>query len=218
MPILPSSSVRALASIALGLALAGPALVSTDARASTVAPLTEDQLIDAAEIIVRGRVVEVWTELDDSGLVWTRAMVEVDRVFKGDADPTIVVSEAGGQFGDRVTMVAGVARFDVGEDIILFASHRGEGRIQPIGMSTGKFLIRQDPYTRDDIVQRFNPPLGRAYDHRFVPLPPESQRVSVDEFVEHIEERVALGWDGRPIPGIDPAELRRRNKLQPGVE
>ncbi len=219
MPISSSPScARALVSLALGLALAGPLLAPSSARATTLAPLSHDQLVDAAEIIVQGRVAEVWTELDDGGMVWTKAMIDVDRVLKGDADSTIVVSEAGGQYGEQVTMVASAARFDVDEELILFASHRGQGRIQPIGLSTGKFTIRQDPYARQDIVQRFNPPLGRAYDHRFIPLPAEDLRVSVDDFVQKIEDRVALGWDGQPIPGIDPAELRRRNKLQPGVE
>ena len=53
--------------------------------------MSTDQLVAASELIVHGTVVEVWTERDDRGGIWTRAQVDVDEVYKGDTSLSAVV-------------------------------------------------------------------------------------------------------------------------------
>ncbi|MFT5685152.1 MAG: hypothetical protein ACI8RZ_006101, partial [Myxococcota bacterium] len=53
--------------------------------------------------------------------------------------------------------------------------------------------------------------------HRFIPLPPEDERVNTIDFEEHILTRVQTGWDGQPIPGVSAEKLSRINHIQNGV-
>ena len=55
------------------------------------------------------------------------------------------------------------------------------------------------------------------YDARFIPNPPASERLDVSTLQARVRARVAAGWDGKAIPGADPAHLRQINHLQPGV-
>lgn len=213
-----SLSLRQLVS-GLGLALVlAMAAAPQPAGATTLVKLSTEQLTDAAEFIVVGNIADVWTEVDERGMVWTRALVEVEESLKGGEASTLVVEQAGGEYGNTFTRVEGVARFSVGERGVFFASTRGEGRVQLVGMVQGKFTVRMDPYSRQEIVQRFALPLDRAYDHRFLPLPAEEKRVALDDFLGQVRDRVELGWDGQEIPGVSPDKLRQRNRLQPGVK
>jgi hypothetical protein len=66
-------------------------------------------------------------------------------------------------------------------------------------------------------VVRYTVSQDRSYDHRFIPHPPAHQQVLAQDLADRIQARVDVGWDGRPIPGVDLAKLGRINKLQPGV-
>ena len=186
----------------------------TAAQATSLATLDMAQLTDAADVIVRGTVTEIWTERDDAGMVWTVAQVEVASVFKGDDDTELLlVSQPGGQWGDRATHVLGVARFSVGEDTYLFVDQNEAGRTLLVGMFQGKFNTQMDPHARELVVTRFPVAVDAAFDHRFIPLPPADKRVTLSEFEVELIEMVADGWDGRPIPGLSSAELRRINGM-----
>jgi hypothetical protein len=192
--------------------------MSSTASATSLIPLSTDQLIDASDTIVRGTVTEVWTEHDEqSGYVWTHAQIAVERVLKGDdSAELLVIEQPGGTWANRTTTVSGVARFSVGERGIFFIEQLPD-RAAPVGMFQGKFNIQMDPYMREDIVHRFALPLGREFDHRFIPLPAEDSRVSVVEFEDVITDGVANGWDGVPIPGVSSDKLRAINSSTDGV-
>jgi hypothetical protein len=173
---------------AVGLAIIAPA---PQALATTFTPTTQEQRIDAAQLIVRGVVREVWTEEDAGGMIWTRAQVDVQRVYKGKLDSqTIVVEQLGGTYAGRTIRVDGVARFDVNEDVVLLLDRRKNGNLRTVGMTMGKFTVRLDPYSRREIVQQVQVPLERPYDHRFIPLPAEAERFSLRDLEATIQRRV----------------------------
>lgn len=211
---------RALATLGLvaGLGLTSLALRSGDAAATVLAPLTLEQRVDAAEYIVRGQVADVWTEMDSNGLVWTRVLVQVTEALKGQPGDTLILSEPGGTYGSTRTVVSGVAVYDVGEEIVAFASERGEGRIQLVGMIAGKYTVNLDPVSRQLVAQRWAPPANQPYDHRFIPPPTDADRLYLDDLLDDVRDRLELGWDGQPIPGIPTERLHRVNKLQAGVK
>lgn len=204
--------------IALGASAALMLGMSSTASATTLVELTQDQLIDASDMIVRGTVTEVWTEQDaETGYVWTHAQVEVERVLKGDASTELlVIEQPGGTWANMTTVVSSVARFSAGEEGIFFVEQKA-ARIMPVGMLQGKFNVIMDPYSRDFIVRRFALPEGRDFDHRFIPLPPEADRVSLVDFEDRIIQGVADGWDGQPIPGVSNDKLRTINRLPEGI-
>ena len=199
------------------LAALGTVSVPT-AEATTIVPLTTDQLVDASDTIVRGTVTEVWTERDsDSGYVWTHAQVEVNNVLKGDDTELLIIQQPGGEWAGSATTVAGTARFSVGEDAYFFVEHLGSGRSVTTGMFQGKFNTQMDPYSRQLIVHRFPVSATTEFDHRFIPLPSQDERVNTIDFEDHILTRVESGWDGQPISGVSTEKLSRINNLQDGI-
>ena len=96
--------------------------MATNAEATTMVPLSIDQMVDLSSTVVRGKVTNVWTEPDaKTHTVWTYAQVEVDKVFKGNMGTDIlVVEQPGGTWGTTDTLVESVARFSVGEEGYFF--------------------------------------------------------------------------------------------------
>ena len=188
---------------------------STASQATTMVKLHTNQMVDASDTIVRGTITEVWTEEDAKGIVWTRAQLEVSEVYKGDkTQNAYVIDQMGGQFGGNTTTVAGRAQFSPGEEGVFFLEQFRSGRITTVGLSQGKFTLRLDPYSRELIVQRYASGTATGYDHRFIPLPAEKDRVFLVDLVDSIEKRVSAGWDGQPIPGASQERLERINRKE----
>lgn len=207
-------SIRTGIASALSLAFAGAA------GATTLANLSTDQLTDASDLVVRGKVASVETDLNDHGKVVTVAQVQVSETLKGiaDAGDWLRVETPGGIYGDLVVDAHGAPRYSAGEDVLLFLVEYGGGDAwSTVGLSLGKYTIKQDPTTGKDMLVRFTLPIAQTYDARFVPNPPKGQRVMLADMDAKVRARVALGWDGEPIPGVSNDHLREINRLQPGV-
>ena len=209
--------MNTLLSRAAALLIASAAWVAP-AAATTIVPLTVDQMTDAADAVVRGTVTDVWTVKVDR-YVWTRAELEIERVYKGQIESeTITLESMGGTYDGQVQVTPGAARYSVGEEVFAFVTtHPSRGTWGTVAMSHGKFTVRQNPADATDMVVRFTVPHDQAYDARFVPAPPRDQRVSLSSIEAAVLARVELGWDGQPIPGISNEKLRSINRLQPGV-
>ena len=200
-----------------------PALLATwiagstmPAHASVMVQLSTNQMVDASDSIVRGKILEVWTEEDERGVVWTRAQLEVTQVLKGDKNrKKYIIDQMGGTFGGNQSIVQGRTHFSTGEEGIFFLENLKSGRTITVGLNQGKFTLRLDPYSRQTIVQRYSPPQGKAYDHRFIPLPSKTEEiVTLDDLVDSIETRLSTGWDGKAIPGTSLERLTRINGLE----
>ena len=187
--------------------------MATNAEATTMVPLSVEQMVDLSSTVVRGKVTNVWTEPDTTTQsVWTYAQVEVEKVFKGQTTTDILVLEQpGGVWGTAETIVEGVARFSVGEEGYFFVESLDSGRSVTAGMFQGKYNVIFDPYSRQELAVRFPVHPSRDFDHRFIPLPSEKQRLSVSVFEDQIETFVQDGWDGQAIPGVSLEKLERIN-------
>lgn len=180
------------------------------ANATTMIPLSVDQLVDAADEVVKGTVTEVWTEPDSkTGLVWTYAQIEVSKSLKGNPGSIVIIEQPGGKWGTKSAAVEGVARFSVGEEGYFFVEHLASGHNVSVGMSQGKFNIVMDPYQKEEIAVRFPVHINRSFDHRFIPLPDKKLRTPIEQFELSISNRVQSGWNGTPIPGTSIERLQR---------
>lgn len=182
------------------------------AEATSIAPITQDQMTDASTYIVRGRVADVWTEVDERGYLWTRAGIEVSHTFKGPDTPDyLVVDSMGGTLGERRMVVPASARFSEGEDVVLFLTEIDFGRkLTPVGMFLGKFNVRRAPgETRSYVLQWTTD--DAKYDGQFLPHPIAEKRRYLDDLESQVEARLATGWDGAPIPGLTEDKLREIN-------
>jgi hypothetical protein len=201
--------------VVAALALATAAVVPIDqAEATTLAPLTVEQVTDASTYIVRGELVRVWTDTDESGLVWTRAELDVKHVFKGPDHPeTLIIDTPGGSHAGSRTAVHSAARFSTGEDMVIFLDEISGDRYTPVGMFLGKYTVRRAPQEDRQHVVRFSGKPNAPYDHRFLVHPKAEDRFYLEDLIERVETRLDVGWDGQPIPGISPQRLRTVNTL-----
>lgn len=194
----------------------------TPAHATSIAPLTVEQMVDASDIIATGIVRSVHAELISERRIVTYAEIEVDGVSKGIAEvgDFVTVESPGGVLDDgMMSNVEAAARYSVGERVLVFLCEKRQGTsFGTVGMTKGKFTIKQDPRDGSDMLVQFTLPYTKAFDARFVPNPPAASRVGLSAMVDRVEARVEQGWDGRSIPGVSDAKLREINKLQSGVK
>ena len=225
------------------LSVAMLSVLSSPADATSFVPLSVEQLTDASDTIVRGIVVDVWTEVETSekkitreinelqrtennvARIWTVAQVEVVSVLKANdrtknvesnapAKTYLTISQPGGTWGESNMIVESVSRFSIGEEGYFFVEDLKSGLSVTTGMFQGKYNIILDPYTGQELSTRFTIHPGRTFDHRFIPLPQKSKRVRASDFEAQVKRRVAAGWDGKSIPGISDEELKQKSSPQ----
>ena len=169
-------------------------------------------IADVASVIVKGEVIEVWTELDDNNHVWTRARVRVDETWKGaDVGEEVVIDSIGGTHGARSVRVEGQAVFSEGEPILAFLHHTDDDRLVPLGKFHGKFTLRRAPGDRDVHLRRWHSVNSVPFDHRFVPHLPKERRMYLADIEAQVRGHLDKPWDGHEIPGVDPSLLERVN-------
>lgn len=203
---------RLLVAAFLGFAAPLSLALPEPAQATSLVNLSTEQLVDASTWVVRGTVTEVWTEREGD-LIWTRARVEVAETFKGpEAAKELVIDSLGGWHEGYVQEIISAARFSKGEEMVVFAAEIRHGaRLSPVGMYLGKYTVRRGGADPRPYVIRFTQGPLEMYDHRFIPHPPEAERLHLDTLIGQIESRLDAGWDGKPIPGISQEKLAEIN-------
>ena len=131
-------TLRMVAGLGLLLALAG------QARATVLVYHDHRQLSERASVVVRGRVVAQRVVLLD-GRPFTETRVRVAERLKGKvhSGDSLLVRQPGGETRTVGMRVAGTARFQVGEHVLLFAEDAGSHYL-PVGLCQGKYRIYRD--------------------------------------------------------------------------
>ncbi|MFT4703349.1 MAG: hypothetical protein ACI81R_001040 [Bradymonadia bacterium] len=128
------------------LTLATSLLLSFSAQATTVAALTDDDLIRLADTVATGTVIEERTAQYDVGPeLFTEYVVALDApLFSlSPVGPTVVIRVPGGVLNDRRVVVPGMPSFEVGEHVLLFlerlpnAFGDAEAGFLPVGLNQG---------------------------------------------------------------------------------
>jgi len=123
------------------------AFCSLQAGATSVLPVSLQQLSSAAELIFHGTAISNEVRLDEvSGRVATFTTFAVTDVIKGVAGDTHTIKQIGGQLpGSRVRqIIRGVPRFSVGAEYVVFLPPASSlGFSSPIGLSQGRFRVLQ---------------------------------------------------------------------------
>ncbi len=112
------------------------------AQATVVRAFSLDDLASFATQVVRGRVLDIESRWDDR-LIYTDVEVEVADCLKGPCEERVVsVRVLGGAVDDLVMDVDGVARFALGEEVLLFLEAHPTGvHVRTVGMAQGKFRL-----------------------------------------------------------------------------
>jgi hypothetical protein len=95
--------------------------LTTSASATVMKFADLAMLVDISDVIVQGKVVkETFLKEKDSGDIVTHTEIEVSRTFLGKTQKKIVFQQWGGIMDGKTSGVPGDARFEVGEEVVLF--------------------------------------------------------------------------------------------------
>src|SRR2546430_1031816 len=114
--------------------------------ATTVIPMSIEELTAAATHVVRGHVIESWSSWDTSlPLIYSYPRFKIDKPLKGTAPSVVLLKQLGGTVGDMTLRVAGVHPWSNGESAVLFLrpSQEQDGTFSVVGLMQGDFRLRR---------------------------------------------------------------------------
>jgi hypothetical protein len=120
-------------------------------NATSLARMSVVQMAHASAIVVRAKCVASVVRRED-GEIWTFSEFEIEEDWKGAANGRITVRLLGGRLGEITSHVAGVPRFQPGEDVVLFLARVSHGAFSVVSWVQGTFRIRRDSRTGREMV------------------------------------------------------------------
>lgn len=112
--------------------------------ATTVIPMSVDQLTRASQDVIEGTAVRSWTNWNPQHtIMYTYTEFTVGRRLKGNAPQSVVVKQMGGHADGLIQRVAGLRYFQDGESALLFLrpSAARDGSQVIVGMMQGNFRV-----------------------------------------------------------------------------
>ena len=126
------------------LALVSTLVLGAMAWATSVIPISVEELSRRASMVVEARAMNSWSEWSqDHSMIFTFTRFEVSRSLKGGAVQQVVVRQMGGQVGHTVQRVSGLRSWLPGDESMLFLrpSEAGGGVMSVVGLMQGDFRI-----------------------------------------------------------------------------
>lgn len=170
-------------------------LVPAVVMATVVIAETIEEMTQATPVIVRGRVLQVQPQLEESsGRINTYADLQVIEVLKGPRVASVLVKQPGGELGNRGTMVSGVARFKAGQDTVLFLEPAvNEPNVFFVrGLAAGKIDLEKSPKGEMRAVRHLDG-LGFAAKGTLRPVVPDGDLGPPDTFLNRVRAAVSGG-------------------------
>lgn len=119
----------------------GMGLLSASAQATTLFALDLRTLSLHSDAVVHGTVRRIETRWSaDRARIFTDIEIEVTEAWKGAPTKSILVIQPGGEIGEIGQQVAGVARFTVNEEVVVFLEEYGP-LYTVTGYLQGKFQV-----------------------------------------------------------------------------
>lgn len=116
------------------------------AVATTIRPMSIEELTTSASLIVEGQATESWSSWNaQHSLIYTFTRVRVSKTLKGRADETVLVKQLGGSANGYTQKVAGVHPIQAGDEAVLFLrpSEARDGTMVIVGLMQGNFRIER---------------------------------------------------------------------------
>jgi hypothetical protein len=120
-------------------------LLATSVDATTVAPLSFEQLVSESSAVVYGRVSDVrsqWTA--DRRFIESVVSIEVIKGMKGGASETIAFTVPGGQVGRYRNIIPGAPMFAPGDLAVFFLTAHGARLPVTTGLTQGVYRVQRD--------------------------------------------------------------------------
>ena len=168
------------------MAMATLAALGAMTGATTLARMSVAQMSRAAQVIVRAQCQGNTTGWD-AGDIWTFTTFDVEEVWRGEAPAQISVRLLGGRAGNLTSSVAGIPRFQPGEEVVLFLERTERGDFSIVSWEQGTFRIRRDTRTGEESVTQdtaalatFDPATRRFEAGGITRMPVDSLHAQVD--------------------------------------
>src|SRR6186713_1986739 len=120
-------------------------LLGIPGYATTVVPLSFEQLVNESVSVVYGRVTDVrsqWT--DDRRFIESVVSIEILKGMKGGAHQAVSFTVPGGQVGRYVNVIPGAPVFTTGDLAVFFLTARGPRLPVPTGLTQGVYRVQRD--------------------------------------------------------------------------
>lgn len=112
-------------------------------EATTVERLSFGRIVAGAEAIIHGKVVRARTAWDaERTTIWTHYDIQVKSTLKGRPGAILTVSEPGGEIDGKHMQVVGAPRYQVGDEVVVFAAPTATGLLRTCGWGQGKFEVK----------------------------------------------------------------------------
>jgi hypothetical protein len=99
------------------------------ARASSLRPSSSGEQLSSANAIFRGEVLELHSFEAKDGGIYTRALIQVDEIFKGKVPYLVQLVHRGGTLPDRGEIDGLFPNLKVGEERLFLGSRRADGTL-----------------------------------------------------------------------------------------
>lgn len=130
---------------AAAIALLASALPLAAGSAATMRYADIPALTMASDVVVRGTVVDSSVFVDEAwGRVSTRWTIAVTTGYKGNADGVVSFVQWGGALDGTVDYVPGDARFELGEEVIVFLRVGEDNALHLTALSQAKISVLSD--------------------------------------------------------------------------
>jgi hypothetical protein len=179
-------------SIGISVLCVGLAIMAT-AQAATVLRFDVKELTTRAVVILHAKVVSKQARKSKSGKIFTDLRLQVLDAVAGAKGSIYSFSIYGGVVGDTGSTIAGAARYDVGEEILVFLDKSNKyGLRTAIGLAQGKFTIRvvdgkKMAYRDLEDLRYYDPKTGAVVEAK-----PDQAR-SFDELLAAVKRRLKKG-------------------------
>ena len=123
-------------------------LVAPVLHATVLVPAEFREVVQGAELIAYGRVVDTQAQWADGRTrIDTAVTVDVASWLKGGADGTVTFKVPGGEMGRYRSVMVGAPVFQRGDEAVLFLKSDGTDLPIVFGLNQGVFRVRIDPST-----------------------------------------------------------------------
>ena len=166
--------------------------------ATTVIPLSFEQLVNESQSIVYGRVSDVraqWT--DDRRVIESVVTIEILRGMKGDARESIAFTVPGGQVGRYLNVIPGAPSFARGDLAVLFLTARGARLPVTTGLTQCIYRVQREAASGEMLVM---PPIAEGAG-RVVRGDPSRRPVSLATFESTVRAAVRPVDKLKVVPG-----------------
>ncbi|MBI4527890.1 MAG: matrixin family metalloprotease [Deltaproteobacteria bacterium] len=141
------------------LTLSCLALLSFQASATIVAPVSDPDMAQDAVAVITGHVRAIDSYWDpEQQQIHTLITLIVEESLKGDIPAgRLTIRQVGGVIGDIRSWVQGNPEFFVGEKVLLFLKQNQDGSLRVAHLYQGKYSILADYFTKEEFAYQATP-------------------------------------------------------------